>query len=132
MKKAIIAILALALLAGAGLWLYRTIITSEFKGTPVAVPVVDYSCDADRHIAARYHAGTTTPVAEEGVPPVPTGYVVVSFDHGEPVTLLQTLSASGVRYANEDESLVFWNKGNEVFVMRDGEVNSAYANCVSE
>src|SRR5574343_1204306 len=28
----------------------------------------------------------------------------------------QTISASGARYANSDESLVFWNKGDTAFI----------------
>ena len=30
--------------------------------------------------------------------------------------LLQAISASGARYANTDESFVFWTKGNTAFI----------------
>lgn len=35
--------------------------------------------------------------------------------------LRQTISASGARYANKDESIVLWNKGDTVFLQKDGK-----------
>lgn len=43
-------------------------------------------------------------------------------------TLSQTMSASGARYANFDESVVFWNKGVEGTVEINGE--TLYQNCI--
>jgi membrane-bound inhibitor of C-type lysozyme len=34
--------------------------------------------------------------------------------------LPQTISGSGARYANKDESLVFWNKGDSAFIEEMG------------
>lgn len=48
----------------------------------------------------------------------------------EPETfLLQTTAASGARFANTDESLVFWNKGNDAFIMRNNETDPNFKNC---
>lgn len=47
---------------------------------------------------------------------------------GRNFLLHQTISASGARYANEDESFVFWNKGDTAFIQEDGV--STYNNCV--
>jgi membrane-bound inhibitor of C-type lysozyme len=48
----------------------------------------------------------------------------------EPETfLLQNISASGARFANTDESLVFWNKGNGAFIMRNNETDANFNNC---
>ncbi len=44
--------------------------------------------------------------------------------------LSQTISASGARYATEDESFVFWNKGNTAFIEEDGLIT--YENCIEE
>lgn len=38
------------------------------------------------------------------------------------MTLPHALSADGARYANADESIVFWNKGNAVFVTQNGTI----------
>ncbi len=37
------------------------------------------------------------------------------------LVLPQTISASGARYANEDESVVFWNKGDSITITKDGQ-----------
>lgn len=38
------------------------------------------------------------------------------------MTLPHALSADGARYANADESIVFWNKGNSVFITQNGTI----------
>lgn len=77
---------------------------------------VVYSCDAGRSISATYY--------EEAVE--------ISLDGGSSVTLPQTISASGARYANPDESFIFWNKGNEALIMRDNVMDLTYSNCKYE
>lgn len=42
--------------------------------------------------------------------------------NGERYPLERAISASGARYANEDESIVYWNKGKSAFVEVDGEI----------
>lgn len=42
--------------------------------------------------------------------------------------LLQAISASGARYANSDESFVFWNKGDTAFV--EENKNITFKDCV--
>jgi membrane-bound inhibitor of C-type lysozyme len=56
--------------------------------------------------------------------------VHVALSGGPEVFLLQTISASGARYANDDESLVFWNKGDTAFVTEGNENNSTYKACL--
>ena len=45
--------------------------------------------------------------------------------------LPQTISASGARYANTDESVVFWNKGNTAFITEGNPNNQTYKDCVA-
>ncbi|MEI6581071.1 MAG: MliC family protein [bacterium] len=45
--------------------------------------------------------------------------------------LPQAISASGARYANTDESIVFWNKGNTAFITEGDQNNPAYKDCVA-
>jgi len=45
--------------------------------------------------------------------------------------LPQTISASGARYANTDESVVFWNKGNTAFITEGNPNNTTYKDCVT-
>jgi membrane-bound inhibitor of C-type lysozyme len=48
--------------------------------------------------------------------------------HAKSIYLPQTISASGARYANKDESLVFWNKGDSAFLQQNGQ--NLYDGCV--
>ncbi len=45
---------------------------------------------------------------------------LVLSDHRQ-LSLSQAISASGARYANINESFVFWNKGNTAFITEDDE-----------
>jgi hypothetical protein len=44
--------------------------------------------------------------------------------------LARTVSASGARYGNNDDSIVLWNKGDTVFIQKDGQ--TILDNCVTE
>lgn len=59
-------------------------------------------------------------------------FVDLSLSDGRTMSLPQTMSGSGARYANSDESIVFWNKGNTAFITEGGDDNMTYANCVTE
>ncbi|HEY9480972.1 MAG TPA: MliC family protein [Candidatus Paceibacterota bacterium] len=101
MKK-ILAILIILIIAFA-VWRYVA---------PRPISSVAYACDASKTIGARYFKD----------------HVDVKFDDGRAITLPQAISADGARYANADESLVFWSKGNSVMVLEDG-AESTYKNC---
>jgi membrane-bound inhibitor of C-type lysozyme len=57
--------------------------------------------------------------------------VHVALSSGPELFLPQTISASGARYATDDESLVFWNKGDTAFVTEGNENNLTYKDCVT-
>jgi len=48
---------------------------------------------------------------------------------GRRLALPHALSGSGARYATDDESVVFWNKGNTAFLEEAGK--TTYAECVA-
>ncbi len=87
-----------------------------------------YSCDGNKTITASFYRGVNVPVAKPGEPPIPGGSVDLKLSDGRSMTLPQTISGSGVRYANPGESLIFWNKGNGAFIMENNR--ETYANCV--
>jgi membrane-bound inhibitor of C-type lysozyme len=105
---------------------------SNAQGGRTFVATAAYGCDNGKSITASYYDGAPAPAPQEGQPPTPTGSADVSFDGGPRVTLAQTLSADGTRYANADESLVFWSKGNTALVMRNNAMDLAYTNCVAK
>lgn len=58
------------------------------------------------------------------------GTVTVLMPSGAAEVLPHAVSANGARYANADESFVFWNTGNEAMVEQNGV--TTYQNCVTE
>jgi membrane-bound inhibitor of C-type lysozyme len=54
--------------------------------------------------------------------------VLLKLSDGRQMTLPQVEAASGARYANQDESLVFWNKGRTAFIEEAGGL-STYIGC---
>lgn len=46
--------------------------------------------------------------------------VKLAISDGRTLELPQAMSASGARYANADETIVFWNKGNTAFMEENG------------
>jgi len=95
--------------------------------TPLAV--VQYSCNAGKTIDAEYYAGQTKPATGDQ-PPIPGGSVDLKLSDGRTMTLTQTISADGARYANPDESFVFWNKGNGALVLENNQEKS-YVGCIA-
>ncbi len=57
------------------------------------------------------------------------GAVNLSLSDGRRINLPQAVSASGARYANPDESFVFWNKGKGAFIEEYGK--TTYAGCIT-
>lgn len=134
MKKHLLQVILILAVIAIGV---RTIITSrQTTSTPVIsenrtlITKATYICDANRAIIAAYYEGQLVSQPKIGEPPVPTGSVGISLDGGAIIALNQTISASGIRYANKDESFVFWNKGETALVMRNNSVDLNYTNCI--
>ena len=53
----------------------------------------------------------------------------LTLSDGRHMLLLQAISASGARYANTDESFVFWNKGNTAFIEESQKIT--FKNCIA-
>ncbi len=99
----------------------RTMATSTPAETPVVVkpsPLdsvsgVLFTCSAEKALKASF---TSSGVA-------------LTLSDGRAVILPQTISASGARYANPDESFVFWNKGTTAFIQENG--SETYSDCAT-
>ena len=72
-----------------------------------------YECDGERALKAEFLDGS----------------VHLALYDGRKISLPQAISASGIRYANTDESFVFWNKDSNAFVEENGSIT--YANCTA-
>jgi membrane-bound inhibitor of C-type lysozyme len=73
-----------------------------------------YECPNNTFIGAVFH--------------LPEDTVDISLSDGRKLTLPRAISASGARYANSDESFVFWNKGDTAFI-EEGNATT-YQDCV--
>ena len=83
--------------------------------TPPASSVVgsaEFSCDKSKSIRAVFM----------------TNEAEITLSDGRTMNLSQAVSADGGRYANSDESFVFWTKGKGAFVNENG--TTTYANCI--
>ena len=123
MKKNLIYVFILIVFIGAGAWYFNV---KDKLNTPLAKAT--YRCDFNRTISAEFYKGKFKPV-QPGQPPIPTGSVKLILSDGRKINLLQTISADGGRYANRDESIIFWNKGDTAFI--DENSTTTFINCIS-
>jgi membrane-bound inhibitor of C-type lysozyme len=102
---------------------------------PTTIPVQPiasfmYQCDGGKTIAAQYYNGTSTPSTSSTTPPTPGGSVALVLSDGRSMTLPQTISADGARYASSDGTFVFWSKGNTAFIEEGATQQQTYSNCI--
>jgi membrane-bound inhibitor of C-type lysozyme len=64
--------------------------------------------------------------------PTASSSVELTLSDGRTFTLPQAISASGARYANTDETFVFWNKGDTAFITEGVKKLETYTDCMAE
>lgn len=77
-------------------------------------PSFVFSCPDNKSITATFHLPDDASVD-------------IALSDGRTMNLPHAISASGARYANADESFVFWNKGMSAFIQENGQ--TTYDNC---
>ena len=82
--------------------------------TPTAVAT--FTCKGGKTIGASFYADK----------------VGLKLSDGRSLSLPQVMSGSGARYANKDESFVFWNKGNTAFITEGAAGEETYSDCVTK
>ena len=73
-----------------------------------------FACDGGKTIDAAFYSDS----------------VELKLSDGRSLTLPQAMSGSGARYADADESLVFWNKGDTAFITEGSDEDQTYSDCV--
>ncbi len=111
---AISVLAALVVLLGAGWWYYSSKTPTPVPEEPQPLAVVAFACDVGKSIGATFYEGS----------------VALTLSDNRTFELAQTQSASGIRYANTDESFVFWGKGNTAFVEEGAAQNQTYTGCI--
>jgi membrane-bound inhibitor of C-type lysozyme len=97
------------------------------SGTRLAT--AEYSCESGKTMSATFYERESSAPAGPGLPATPGGIVTLTLSDGRDMTLAQTISADGMRYANDDEAFVFWSKGNSALVLED-DVEKSYTGCL--
>lgn len=75
---------------------------------------VSFSCSENKIIDATFY-------------PTDDKYVDLILDDERSLSVPRAMSGSGARYANSDESFVFWNKGDTAFITENG--TTTFENC---
>ena len=106
-------------------------------GPPLKVPPPDapistvrYQCQQAKTIVADFYDGKSS-VGPDGRP-IPGGRAVVQLSDGRKFSLPQTLSGSGIRYADSSGAFVFWSKGDTAFVEEGPNQAVTYRDCVQK
>jgi membrane-bound inhibitor of C-type lysozyme len=81
--------------------------------TPVATAT--FKCKDGKSIEATFYADA----------------VDLKLSDGRTTKVPQAMSGSGARYANKDETFVFWNKGDTAFVTEGKDEAMTYSECVA-
>ena len=123
------------LLALASALLLAPAITACNDGPSVKAPSPDapvstvrYLCQQNKTIVAEFYDGKSS-IGPDGRP-IPGGRVVVQLSDGRKFSLPQTLSGSGIRYADSSGTFVFWSKGDTGFVEEGSSQTVTYRDCV--
>lgn len=133
-KNSIVIILTVVILASAGIWYIKnqdsknSSLSSSPSPSLTLINQVIYTCNGDKKIDASFYKGETKSV-KPGEQPIPSGMVRIVLSDGQGLDLPQTISADGGRYANSDESFIFWIKGDSAMVL-ENNVEKTYTGCV--
>ena len=129
MKKILFGLLVVIIIIAIGAWYVGSNPQAPAQ-VPQPIASVMYACNGGATISAAFYQGTSTPATSSDQPPTPGGSAQIALSDGRSMTLAQTISADGARYANSDESFVFWSKGNGALVLENG-VEKNYVGCIA-
>ncbi|HVV38963.1 MAG TPA: MliC family protein [Candidatus Paceibacterota bacterium] len=115
-STAAIVVIVLLLLIGGGWWYYagKAPATTTPPTTETPLATTAFACDAGKSIGATFY----------------TGRADIVLSDGRTLSLPQTQSGSGIRYAATDESVIFWGKGNTAFVEEGADQRQTYTGCI--
>lgn len=91
-------------------------------------PKADAPAPGKKTIHALFECASGKTVTADFVDGNPAS-VKLSLSDGRSMSLRQTRSGSGARYANAGETIVFWNKGRTAFMEEKGK--TTYADCTT-
>jgi membrane-bound inhibitor of C-type lysozyme len=127
-KTSFIALIVLILIfLGLG---YVAYVSKTTPAPQIRAVSTTYICKDNKIIGVKFYTQLSSPpkASVNDEPPVPTGSADVTLSDGRSLRLSETISGSGVRYANKDESFILWTKGTGAIVLEDNEEKN-YIDC---
>jgi membrane-bound inhibitor of C-type lysozyme len=121
-------VLLLIIIAVAGIWYVNDKGKKSSSPLPSLIAEVTYICKGDKTINAAFYQGEIKKV-EPGQMPIPSGSAKIVLSDGRNFDLPETISADGARYANSDESFVFWSRGNGALIL-ENNAEKSYIGCL--
>ena len=114
------------LICSIGLVVYR----AQHPKTQVIATSATYVCKGNKIIGAKFYQEVSLKPdsIQVGVRTAPKGSVYITLGDGRSMQLLQTVSASGARYATPSDSFVFWVKGKGSLVL-ENDKEEAFIDC---
>jgi len=91
--------------------------TWETYCTAATGKTVTFFCDASKEIVATFY-------------PTDDKFVDLVLSDGRAFSIPHAVSANGARYANADETFVFWNVGDTAFVTEGASSTETFSDCV--
>jgi membrane-bound inhibitor of C-type lysozyme len=103
---------------GAGSAIAGAMLIATFGAAAAQEPIstVKYACADGKTIEATYYADKVDLILSDG----------------RGLTLPQTMSGSGIRYADAGEIFVFWSKGDTAFATEGDPDKPTFADCAAE
>ena len=110
-QKVALIILFVALMVLAALYFMMPKTSPISAQQPTDTITAVFTCEGNKSITAAFTQNS----------------VHLQLSDGRTMSLPQAISADGGRYANSDESFVFWNKGNGALITENG--TTTFSNC---
>lgn len=103
---------------------------AQHPETQTIATFATYMCKDNKIIGAKFYREVPVKpvILKEGERPIPTGSVYITLADGRSMHLLQTISASGARYATPSDSFVFWVKGKGALIL-ENDKEGTYIDC---
>ncbi len=115
----VLIIVGFVLIFTQGLWVPKLVDSIvQAEGTEGQIIKAIFICAGSKTIETKFHNYASAHSVD------------LKLSDGRELTLSQSISASGARYATADESLVFWNKGDTAFII-EGDLET-YVDCVTK
>lgn len=110
----IVLVIVVVIAVGVIVWNMSKQSSTQKNQPEVSITTVKFTCDDQKEIDATFHSDK----------------VDLKLSDDRVMTLPEATSASGARYANADETIVFWNKGETAFITeKDVET---FSNCIEK